>query len=218
MVRSSSVHEQRIRIAAIFCAALCVLVPIAMACRGEENPEDRKLLDALHADDFDVREAAKKKLIDRGEAVRTTITTELAKKDLDPDYKEYLKAIVGKLKDADVMKAFDTPKRIDLDVKDETVNAVLEKLKNFFGFTAEAKGDPGNKKIALSLKGATFLEAVDGVRKAGNLAYDRNEIMQMMFRRARKSRGRKRPGARAARKRRRRARARRGQGPRARVL
>lgn len=162
-------------------AAVLVLLPLFTACRAEENPDDRKLLDTLRSDDFDAREAAKKKLIDRGEAIRPLITAEQAKKDLDPDYKEYLKTIGGKLKDADVLKAFDRPKTIDLEVKDEGVNAILDKLKNHFGFAAVAKGDAGAKKISVNIKGATYLEAVDAVRKAANLSYDRAEIMQMMF-------------------------------------
>ncbi len=164
-----------------FCALLLIL-PAASAVRGEEPADPRKLLEALRADDFDAREAAKKKLINSGETVRALITEELAKKDIDPDYKEHLKSILGKLKDTDVMKAFDAPKHIDIDAKDETVNDVLAKIKTTFGFSALAKGDPGAKKITLAIKGATYLEAVDAVRKAANLAYDRNEIMQMMFR------------------------------------
>lgn len=173
-------------IAAALCAVL-VFFAAAPICRCEEAAEDRKLLDALRSDDFDARDAAKKKLIERGEAIREIITVELAKTDIDPDYKDNLKGIAAKLKDADVLKAFDTPKRIDLDLKEETVNSALEKLKVHFGFEAQAKGDAGNKKITVQLKDATYLEALDAVRKSANLAYDRNEIMQMMFRRRAKT-------------------------------
>ncbi len=182
MTREPEIERVAIHIAAALCAILFVFAS-APICRCEEAPDDRKLLDALRSDDFDARDAAKKKLIDRGEAIRGIITDELAKKDIDPDYKDNLKGIAAKLKDADVLKAFDTPKRIDLDIKDESVNAALEKLKVHFGFEAQAKGDAGNKKITVQLKDATYLESVDAVRKAANLAYDRNEIMQMMFRR-----------------------------------
>ncbi|MEI6234163.1 MAG: hypothetical protein WCT04_13995 [Planctomycetota bacterium] len=165
------------------------LVIIALSCvcltsfsRAEEDADTRKLLDTLKSDDFDAREASKKKLIEKGEAIRELITAEQAKKDLDPDYATYLKTIIGKLKDADVLKAFDTPKRIDLDIHDEAVSAVLAKIKTHFGFSTSAQKDASDKKIDLKIKGATFMESIEAVRKAGKLAYDRNALMQGMFR------------------------------------
>ena len=169
----------------LFMAFLFLVVAGQFCVRAEENPEDKKLLEALRSDDFDARESAKKKLIERGEAVRPAIITELEKKDLDSDYKDQLKFIVSRLKESDIIKAFDNPKRIDLDLKDEPISTALDKIKAQFGFAVTAFGDAGKKKITLAVKGATFMEAVDAVRKAGNLAYDRNEMMQFAFRRRR---------------------------------
>ena len=169
------------RVSTLAAVGLLIALALTVPCHSEENPDDRRLLDALRSDDFDAREAAKKKLLERGDAVRAMLGEELTKTDLDADYKEYLKAIAGKLKDADVMKAFDHPKRIDLSVKKETVNAVFVKLKDHFGFSAQIKGPAGDKEISLELKNASFFEAVDAVRKAANLMYDRDELRQMMF-------------------------------------
>src|ERR1043165_5369307 len=166
----------------LFMAFLFLVVAGQFCVRAEENPEDKKLLEALRSDDFDARESAKKKLIERGEAVRPAIITELEKKDLDSDYKDQLKFIVSRLKESDIIKAFDNPKRIDLDLKDEPISTALDKIKAQFGFAVTAFGDAGKKKITLAVKGATFMAAVDAVRKAGNLAYDRNEVMQFAFR------------------------------------
>ncbi|HLX62742.1 MAG TPA: hypothetical protein VKX17_15805 [Planctomycetota bacterium] len=172
-------HSKLINIATL-CALAFVCAPRGVF--AAEDDADKKLLEALHSEDFDAREGAKKKLLERGDAVRELIVKELEKKDLDADYKDQLKTIASHLKDTDVLKAFDNPKRIDLELKDEPVSTALDKIKTQFGFGVVARDDAGKKKITLSLKGATFLEAVDAVRKAANLAYDRNEIMQMMFR------------------------------------
>ena len=144
--------------------------------------DDKKLLAALRDDDFDAREKARVKLTERGETVRAMLDDELKKTDLDPDYRDTIKTIASHLKSADVLKEFDNPTRITLDVKDEALPKVCDQLKEKFGYGVGLKDVSDKKKVTLSIKDATFLEAVDALRKAADLTYERSDMTRGIMR------------------------------------
>lgn len=132
---------------------------------------DAKLLDTLRSDDFDARQNARNKLIERGEPIRALVTAELDKKSIDPDYKAHLNAVLSGLRELDTLKPFDAPRRITLDEKDATVAALLAKIAAHFEQSVTALDDAGSRRISVALKGATFIESVDAVRRAAGLEF-----------------------------------------------
>jgi len=141
---------------------------------GAEEPvpaSDRALLEKLRADDFDERQAAREKLVARGDAVRSLIASELAKTGLDTDYKLNLNTIATELNENANLNPFDAPKRLDLELKNETVGVALQKISTSFGQTVTAREGAGSKTVTLSLNQKTFMESVDAVRRAAGLSF-----------------------------------------------
>ena len=146
------------------------------------DSSDLALINGLHSENPQTRELAEKRLLERAEYALPLIEVALQKSDLDPEYKLQLGAIREKLKAFDPLKAFDNPLRIDLEMRDVTAAEALAQIKKHFGKTAVLIGTAAQKKCSLTLKGATFFEALDALRKAANLAYDSNALMKDMYR------------------------------------
>ncbi len=151
--------------------ALSILFNPTRASAETPRVDDAALLEMLRDENFDTRQDARDRLIARGLAVRELIDSELAKKDPDPDYKINLKAVAAGLRELDMLRPFDAPKRIDLELKDDTVAAALEKIAAHFGQNVIAEFYARDKKITLSIKGATFMESIDAVRRAAVLEF-----------------------------------------------
>src|ERR1019366_5060281 len=101
------------------------LVVFALAGVRAAEADDGKLLEQLRSDDFDARVKAQTKLIARGAQARARIDAELERKDLEPDYRDALRAIRSKLKNDEVLDAFDHPQRADFDFTQVKVRDVM---------------------------------------------------------------------------------------------
>ena len=148
-----------------------LLVLSVLSVRSEEPANNRALLDKLRADDFDERLDARAKLIARGSAVRELVTRELARTDLDADYKTNLKAVAAGLSEGVALEPFDAPKRLDFEARGETVAKALEIISQQYGQIVTARGNAGSKRVTVSIKRATFIEVVNAVRENAGLNF-----------------------------------------------
>ncbi|MEI6234164.1 MAG: hypothetical protein WCT04_14000 [Planctomycetota bacterium] len=150
-----------------------IALAISLRCSAEEPAplSHQSLLEKLRSDDFDERQNACAELIKRADAVRELVGSELSKSDIDADYKLNLKAVVAGIAEMDILKPIDAPKRIDLEVANESVESVLKKISDAFGQVVTARGNSESKKITLVLKQKTFMESVDAVRRAAGLRF-----------------------------------------------
>lgn len=164
---------------ALLCLAAGCLYSSAMLHAGEASAADQALLVKLRDNNFDVRQDARKALMERGLAVRALIEGELKKENLDPDYKTHLKAIAARFKNLELLAAIDKPKRIDLEFKDRPASEAFRKIRDHFGFGVVLGEGTGKKSVSLSAKGLTFFEAVEAVRKAADLSFDTDAIKRV---------------------------------------
>lgn len=73
---------------------------------------------------------------------------------------------------ADALKPFDNPRRIDIEGTALLLAGVLAKLEAHFGWKLSPTAVETDKKtVDLSVKGATYFEALDAVRRAAKLGY-----------------------------------------------
>ena len=148
-----------------------VLLGVVQAGEAQAPKDDTdQLIEKLRAEDFGERERAVQALIERGESVRASVEAALKKSANDPDYAMQLKSVLEGLSEDKILNRFDSPKRIDLALKDVPAGDVLKKLKQHFGWSI-ASLDDAEKKVSVSCKQATFFEALEALRKAADLTY-----------------------------------------------
>jgi hypothetical protein len=150
--------------------ALSTLCAIVSPLGAEETPE--KLIQKLSSDEFEERERAQRELLKLGAGAREKIAAALKQPNLDADIVTRLKLIQEKIGHDDVLKAYDAPKKISLELKGERVEDALAKLKEHFGFEIAAEGAAGEKKIDLSIKDLSLFEALEAIRAKADLGYE----------------------------------------------
>ncbi|MBE7462004.1 MAG: hypothetical protein HS116_00805 [Planctomycetes bacterium] len=132
--------------------------------------EVKTLLEQLRADDPDRRTNARKALINKGEAIREAVQEALKNSDADLDYQSQLNGLLNELGLNEALKRYDVPKRVTLKVEGATVQEVLDKLKEHYGWSVAAAG-VSEKKVTLDLKEVMFFEALEALRQAAGLGY-----------------------------------------------
>ncbi|MCW8131417.1 MAG: hypothetical protein KIS92_13795 [Planctomycetota bacterium] len=128
------------------------------------------LIQKLKSDDEDERAVARTALSLKGDAIRAELQKALDGAE-DPDFKAQIKQVMKNLGQNEMLRPFDQPVTIDLDLKDAPVSEALAKLKEAFGVAVQAAEGAAAKKVTVSQKGLTFFEALDAVRLAAKLAY-----------------------------------------------
>ena len=161
-----------------------VLLLPGTSLRAEESLDATAVLKMLNAENFDTREAARKKIIEQGNAMRPVLEAELKKKDLDPDYVHQIKVVLGEMRSMDICNAFDAPPRTDMELKNVSVADALAQIGKRFSRRVIASGDAKDLLVTLTIKQATFFEAVDAIRHAAKLNYDIKDMKQQIQNRA----------------------------------
>lgn len=157
--------------------ALCGLLlnsNFTYAAENAEKPAEKSvadLLTKLKSDDEAERSEARKALVLKGDAIKAEVQKALDGAGQDADFSAQLKQIVKDLGQNEMLRGFDAPQTIDLELKDATVKDALAKLKETFGFTVNASDAAAAKKLELNRKDLTFFEALDSIREAAKLGY-----------------------------------------------
>jgi hypothetical protein len=123
------------------CSALVCGWSVPGWCETAPPAEDiHKLLQGLKSDEEEERAKVRKQLAEKGEALRPQLEKALDEAKNEPDYSSQIKLVLKSLSQNEILKAFDAPKTISLDVKDTPVKDVLAKFKEAFGVTVECAG------------------------------------------------------------------------------
>ena len=164
-----------------FCSRRLIWVPAVLLCvwavpaRTAEAPpaadDIGKLLQGLKSDDEDERARVRKQLSEKGEAIRAQLEKALDASKNEPDFASQIKLVFKSLSQNEVLKPFDAPKTISMDVKDTPVKEVLAKFKEAFGHTVECADAAQEKKVSLVFKDRALFDALEDLRKAAGLIY-----------------------------------------------
>ncbi|MBI3828270.1 MAG: hypothetical protein HY291_02055 [Planctomycetes bacterium] len=167
------------------CGLLLLGANFIRAAETPEKPAEKpaekpvaELLLKLMSDDEAERAEARKALVLKGDAIKAEVQKALDGAGQDADYSAQLKEIIKDLGQNEMLRGFDAPQTIDLELKDATVKDALAKLKETFGFTVNASDAAASKKVELNRKGLTFFEALDSIREAAKLGYRIDQALQ----------------------------------------
>ena len=154
---------------------LVVLLGVsAVPVRTEEAPavdEVETLLQGLKSDDDGERTLFRKQLIAKGDAIRAQLEKALDTSKNEPDFESQIKLVLESFAQNEVLKPYDAPTTLSLDVKDAPVKDVLAKFKAAFGHTLECVGEAGEKKVSVAFKDRALFDALEDLRKAAGLIY-----------------------------------------------
>lgn len=152
------------------CRVFAVVLLLGFASfLAAQEPETSKsiaqLIDQLGDKDFKVREAAAKAIETRGPEALPALRK--AKDHPDLEVRRRIKEWIPKFE----IEALVAPKRVSLDLKNETLEKVVAELARQTGYKLELanKGASAQKRTSLRLAKATFWEALDKVCKEGGL-------------------------------------------------
>lgn len=125
----------------------------------------------LKSDDEAERSEARKQLAAKGEGIRAELQKALDGAGQDPDYAAQLKQVLKDLGQSEILRDFDAPQKVDLELKGKTVKDALTFLKKTYGFEVKAGDGALAKPLELDRKGLTFFEALEAIREGAKLGY-----------------------------------------------
>lgn len=144
--------------------------PAAEAAKATPEAIDA-LIGQLKSDESSERDAARKKLAEIGEPVRTPLTKALEAPGSDLDFKSQATQILKALDQMDMLRGVDNPKTIDLDLKEVKVADALANLEKHFGWKVEASEEAAAKTVSLAVSKASYFQALEAIRTAARLGY-----------------------------------------------
>lgn len=149
-----------------FAVALLVGFVSLLPAQGPDASKSiAQLIEQLGDKDFKVREAAAKAIETLGPDALPALRK--AKDHPDLEVRRRINEWIPKFE----LEALAAPKRVNLDLKNETLEKIVAELARQTGYKLELadKGAPAQKRLSLRLVKATFWEALDRVCKEGGM-------------------------------------------------
>lgn len=171
------------------CAHTAAILAIAAcACLAEEKPAPppappvEKLLEQLRSDDFEQREKAQALLSQAGEPARAAIEKALKAPRAEADFVTRAQRALEAIDADNHLRRFDTVKRIDLQIAG-TLREALDQLKADFKCVIAVESEENESfeksRVDVSVKNATFFEALEAIRVAAKAGYTHHQAPNM---------------------------------------